>query len=140
MAESTTKSTRDRILDAAELLFAEQGFGSTSLRAITAAAKVNLAAVNYHFGNKENLYLSVFRDRWVPRAMRIQARVQESLKLQDEVSAGSVVRAVAQAFIEGPLTDEERQRHSQLMAREMSRPTKAFELVANEVMKPFFEK
>ena len=44
-------ATKDRILDAAESLFMEHGFEATSLRSITAAAAVNLAAVNYHFGS-----------------------------------------------------------------------------------------
>ena len=58
-------STRDRILDAAEELFAEQGF-ATSLRAITASAGVNLASVNYHFGSKEALIREVFHRRLGP--------------------------------------------------------------------------
>jgi len=52
--------TVDRILDAAELLFAEKGFSETSLRMITGNAKVNLAAVNYHFGSKNALIQAVF--------------------------------------------------------------------------------
>ncbi len=52
-----------RILDAAELLFTEQGFEATTLRQITGAAGVNLAAVNYHFGSKEALIREVFRRR-----------------------------------------------------------------------------
>jgi len=52
--------TVDRILDAAELLFAEKGFSETSLRMITSKAKVNLAAVNYHFGSKNALIQAVF--------------------------------------------------------------------------------
>jgi AcrR family transcriptional regulator len=45
-------STKDRILDAVERLFAERGYAATSLRIVTAEAGVNLAAVNYHFGSK----------------------------------------------------------------------------------------
>jgi len=56
-------TTCDRILDAAEQLFAEEGFHATSLRQITQAAEVNLAAVNYHFGSKQALILAVFRRR-----------------------------------------------------------------------------
>jgi len=56
-------STKDRILDAAERLFALQGFAATSLRQVTSLAKVNSAAVHYHFGNKDVLIHEVFRRR-----------------------------------------------------------------------------
>ena len=58
--------TRTRILDAAERLLAERGFASCSLRAVTAAAGVNLGAVNYHFRSKEALIQAVFRRRLEP--------------------------------------------------------------------------
>lgn len=54
------KDTVTKILDAAEGLFAEQGFAETSLRSITSKADVNLAAVNYHFGSKKALIQAVF--------------------------------------------------------------------------------
>src|SRR5215475_4085556 len=50
---------KERILDTAEELFMEHGFEATSLRQITAAAGVNLAAVHYHFGGKEELFEAV---------------------------------------------------------------------------------
>ena len=56
-------STKQRILGAAEDLFARRGFAGASLRQVTAAAKVNLAAVNYHFGSKDRLIEEVFRRR-----------------------------------------------------------------------------
>ena len=55
--------TKEIILDTAERLFAERSFASVSLREITAAAGVNLAAVNYHFGSKDALLLAVFKRR-----------------------------------------------------------------------------
>ena len=55
--------TRARILDAAELLFMAHGLEATTLRMITSAARVNLAAVNYHFGSKEALIEEMFRRR-----------------------------------------------------------------------------
>lgn len=58
--------TKTRILDAAESLFMEHGFEATSLRAITAGADVNLAAVHYHFGSKEELFQSVLARRLDP--------------------------------------------------------------------------
>ena len=56
----TQTDTVTRILDAAEVLFAERGFTETSLRTITSTAGVNLAAVNYHFGSKKELIQAVF--------------------------------------------------------------------------------
>lgn len=71
--------TRQRILDAAELLFTEYGLDATTLRQITSAAEVNLAAVNYHFGSKEELIREVFRRRltWLN-----QRRLQELDRLE----------------------------------------------------------
>lgn len=68
-AASPVPDTRNRILDAAEVLFMEHGFEATSMRLITAAARCNLAAVNYHFGGKEALFQEVFRRRltWLNR-------------------------------------------------------------------------
>ena len=60
---SQRNMTRDRILATAERLFMQYGFEGASMRRITAAAKVNLAAVNYHFGSKEGLIQEVFRRR-----------------------------------------------------------------------------
>ena len=62
--------TKERILDVAETLFMEHGYEATSLRAITAAADVNLAAVNYHFGSKEELFQSVLTRRLDPMNQR----------------------------------------------------------------------
>ena len=73
--------TRLRILDAAESLFTEHGFEATTLRQITGAAEVNLAAVNYHFGSKEALIREVFRRRltWLN-----QQRLKELDRLEAE--------------------------------------------------------
>ncbi len=132
--------TKDRLLDEAEMLFARKGFDAVSVREITSAARCNLAAVNYHFGKKKNLYLEVFRARWLPRAKRIQNHFRKALDTQDAPTPAAIVRSMAQAFLAGPLSDEERCRHHQLMSRELGRPTEAFELVAEEVMRPFFKK
>jgi len=56
-------ATRDRIFIAAEKLFAINGFAEVSVRDITTAAGVNLAAVNYHFGSKDALLFEIFRTR-----------------------------------------------------------------------------
>ena len=64
--DATSADTKTRILDAAESLFMEHGFEATSLRSLTSAASVNLAAVNYHFGTKEELFQAVLTRRLDP--------------------------------------------------------------------------
>src|SRR5437879_10314950 len=59
-------ATRSRILDVAEALFGERGLDRVSIRDITRKARVNLAAINYHFGSKEDLIAAVFERRVVP--------------------------------------------------------------------------
>jgi len=64
--DTTSQDTKSRILDAAEQLFMEHGFEATSLRQLTSSAAVNLAAVNYHFGSKEELFQAVLTRRLDP--------------------------------------------------------------------------
>ena len=67
MTEKNRKDIpRERLLDEAEALFSEKGYNAVTVREISAAADCNLASINYYFGNKKNLYLEVFRERWVP--------------------------------------------------------------------------
>jgi hypothetical protein len=58
--EEKNKDTKRKIIEVADKLFAQNGFSGTSVREIAKQAQVNLAAINYHFTNKENLYWSVF--------------------------------------------------------------------------------
>lgn len=72
--------TPDRILDAAEALFAAQGYAATSIRAIARDAGVNLAAINYHFGSKQGLMEAVFN-------RRIQPVNKERIRLLNDLEA-----------------------------------------------------
>lgn len=91
-------NTKDRILGAAESLFAQQGFAGTSLREVTSRADVNIAAVNYHFGSKENLINEVFRRR----LDELSEQRLGALKTAREQSPGDL-QAVLAAFIEPAL-------------------------------------
>lgn len=113
-------STRERILGAAEELFASHGFAGASLRQVTASAKVNLAAVNYHFGSKDNLIEEVFRRRLDDLNQRrllalaeaqansspglddvLDAFIRPALELSISVHGGTAfVRVLARAFAE----------------------------------------
>lgn len=69
--------TVTRILRSATVLFAERGFAETSLRTITSAAGVNLAAVNYHFGSKKELIQAVFYHFLAPYGRQLNTRLDE---------------------------------------------------------------
>ena len=94
-------STKDRILGAAEELFAQYGFAGTSLRQVTSRADVNIAAVNYHFGSKENLVNEVFRRRMdemsAQRLQRLRAAVAGNPCELEHVLAAFVEPALALA-------------------------------------------
>ena len=90
--------TRTRILDAAEELFMQQGFGGTSMRLLTSKAGVNLAAVNYHFGSKDALIEAVFRRRLDPmNVARIAAL--EALEASGTPDADAIIRAFVGASL-----------------------------------------
>lgn len=95
--------TKHRILDAAERLFAQNGFRGTSMRAITGKASVNLAAVNYHFGSKEALLDAVLERRIIPlnkvRMERLKAVREEAAKSGERPGISGIMRA----FIEPTL-------------------------------------
>ena len=78
-----TDSTRQRILDTAERLFADEGFHATTLRRITREAGVNLAAVNYHHGSKDALILAVFQRRLDELNSDRLARLEAVLRRRD---------------------------------------------------------
>jgi AcrR family transcriptional regulator len=93
--------TKDRILEVAERLFAERGIAGTSLRAVTAEAGANVAAVHYHFGSKEDLTRAVV----LRRAEPVNA---ERLRCLDALEAeagpdGPGVESILEAFFRAPV-------------------------------------
>ncbi len=113
------QEAQQRLLDAAEEMFAQKGFNGTSIRDLTTKANCNLASINYHFGDKQELYEELFR--WRLREMR-----DSRLKAIKAVMTGKakptlekLLHAYAVAFLE-PLSDPERNwRFMQLFAREL---------------------
>jgi len=90
-----TADTKSKILDVAEELFAEHGLDRVSIRDITEAAGVNIAAVNYHFGGKDELISAVFERRIKPLN---DARIQALESLQNNGKPAKVEK-ILEAFI-----------------------------------------
>ncbi|MFM2589531.1 TetR/AcrR family transcriptional regulator [Vibrio sp. TBV020] len=86
-------STKEKILDVAEALFAEHGFKDTSLRTITSKAGVNLASVNYHFGDKKTLVRAVL-NRYLEAFMPAVQDALINLNLNDDYSMAEVFESL----------------------------------------------
>ncbi len=114
---------QQRLLDAAEELFAEHGFDASSIREITKKAQCNLAAVNYHFHNKENLYNEVFRRRLAAlRDVRIHSIKKILAQKEPQPTLEQLLMAFSTAFLEPLLDQTSGRRFMKLMVREMSDP------------------
>src|SRR5262245_36438774 len=126
--------TRMRLLDAAELLFAEHGFRGASVRDITQQAGCNLAAVNYHFGGKVNLYREVVLRRLAAlRAGRIESVKRAMNRTGREATVEELVEAFSTAFLEPLVTSAAGRRWINLMTREILDPQLPTDLFYNEM-------
>lgn len=100
MTRSDRRDTKTRILDAAEILFARNGFKRTSIKALARRAHVNQAAVNYHFGSKQALVEKVIERRL---AAINQKRMAMFRAIEDRLPPGGGrpdIQAVLRAFVE----------------------------------------
>jgi AcrR family transcriptional regulator len=129
--------TRERLLDTAEQLFAEEGIARTSLRAITLAAGVNVAAIHYHFGSKEALLQSVFARHLAPVNRERLARLEaiEEHAANRRLSLERVLEAFL-APVLGLLGDPEGARLAVLFGRLYTEPE---DLVVNLLREQFRE-
>jgi AcrR family transcriptional regulator len=125
--------TRERIMKAAERLFAERGYDATSIRAIVAKARVNQAAINYHFDGKDGLYGEVLRAAF-------RALTEQQLEHAYEMKAMSREAALAE-FIRRQLHPllgrDEYSRHMRILNWETVRPTAVFRKLLSEEAAPF---
>jgi AcrR family transcriptional regulator len=125
--------TRERIMKAAERLFADRGYDGTSIRAIVSKARVNQAAINYHFEGKDGLYREVLRAAF-------RAMTEDQVTHGDEMKAMSRDDALA-AFVRRqlrPLTArDELSRHLRIFNWETVRPTPVFRKLMSEEASPF---
>lgn len=126
-----SSATRARILDAALDLFGERGLTGTTVRDIAARAKVNVAAISYHFGGKEALYRAVAET--VIGSIETQARARMAPLLDRPPSDPAAALAALEDFVAtmvdvivGP---EKMRRVARFVIREQMQPTRAFDVL-----------
>jgi AcrR family transcriptional regulator len=124
--------TRRKLMESAGEVFAETGFRDATVREICRRAGANIAAVNYHFGDKEKLYTEVLR--------YAQAKAVEKYPPLLDVAADAPAEKKLRAFVnslllrvfdKGPTAW-----HGKLMLREMIEPTAALDLLVEERLRP----
>jgi TetR/AcrR family transcriptional regulator, regulator of cefoperazone and chloramphenicol sensitivity len=126
--------TRTRILEAAASIFAEHGFAATTIRMICGLARVNLAAVNYHFGSKEGLYSETIR--YVRR--RAYDRYPTTYGLSPDASPEEKLLAFIRSFLLRTSCDERNLGFGTLVMREMVEPTGALDMMVDEGIRSLF--
>lgn len=134
--------TKQRLLDAAERLFAADGFHNTSLRTVTAEAQANLAAVKYHFGSKDALLEAVLQRRLVP-LNRMRRECLEAVRDAARRSGRSAApREVLRAFVAPTLAFRESgpggEAFIRLVGRAIADPDDTMRNLFIRAMKPLF--
>lgn len=127
--------TRQRLIDASAVLFADKGFQNVTVREICKASNANVAAVNYHFGDKAGLYRAV-----VTRAIEVMRETNElSQRAGDGQSPEEQIRSFVRVFVSRITSDGPTAWIHKLMAREMERPSEVLDQVMVQVLKPRIE-
>jgi AcrR family transcriptional regulator len=130
----STAETKQRLLDAAGETFAKLGFHKATVREICERAKANVAAVNYHFGDKEGLYSAVLK---YAHACSLE-KYPPLLGLSDDAPSGKRLRAFIHAFLLRIFDEGRPAWHGKLMAREIVEPTRALEVFVEQSIRPQF--
>jgi AcrR family transcriptional regulator len=132
--ELTLPETRQRLLEAAGEVFAERGFRAATVRDICQRAKANIAAVNYHFGDKEHLYIAVLKYAF---SCGLQ-KYPPLLGLDSQSPPEQQLRAYIRSFMLRCLGEGSPAWLGKLMEREMAEPTQALDILVHEAFRPLF--
>jgi AcrR family transcriptional regulator len=127
--------TREKLLNSAGPIFADRGYRAATIREISVAAGENVAAVNYHFGDKLGLYTEVVQHSL--HAAGIEA-VQNALDLNSPPD--EILRAVIRARLRGICRGDRPDWHFRILAHELAQPTPALEHLINKVGRPIFNR
>lgn len=128
--------TEKRLLEAAGEIFAEHGYRAATVRQICEKARANIAAVNYHFGDKEGLYMAALRSVHRASAEKYPANLGVSPATPPQQKLRVYVRSLLLRIF-----DEGRPGwHTKIMMREMLEPTRALDLLVEEGARPLHQK
>ncbi len=131
MLQKESDDTEKRLLEAAGEVFAEYGYRAATVRQICEKAGANIAAVNYHFGEKEALYLAVLR-----LAAKTVALKHPTSNLAAEAGAEEKLRANIGSLLRRVLDQGRPGWHTKLLAREMMEPTRGLDMLVEEGGRP----
>lgn len=126
------KTTRERLLETAGEVFAAKGFNGATVRDICSKARANVAAINYHFGDKEQLYAEVLK-------FAAQFSVEKyplAGGLTETSTPAEKLRGFIRNYIERLLDEARPAWHGQLLAREMIEPTPAMDDLVTQYFRP----
>ncbi|MCF1504647.1 CerR family C-terminal domain-containing protein [Afifella sp. H1R] len=130
-------TTRERILDAALELFGERGLHAASVRDVAKLAKANVAAISYHFGGKEELYLAVAGHVAAIMGSRIAERAPQIVNSAPPANPQEALAHLELAFdtiVDVIVGHEDMRRVSRFILREQMSPTAAFDIIYAQVM------
>lgn len=130
-----SEETRQRLLDAAGEAFSERGYHGATIREICRRAGANIAAVNYHFGDKQQLYEAVLRDA---HRYAIEKNPRD-LQLNKDAPPEQRLAAFIAFFLHKILDEGRPAWHGKLLVREMSEPTAALDKLVEEEIRPQHE-
>ncbi len=126
--------TQRRIIEAAGEIFADSGYNHTTVRDICARAHVNVAAINYHFGTKKNLYLAALKYWRAKTFEKYPFDPSDYSTGTPEERLGSFVRVLLLRVLD----EGEGSWYARLMLQEFIRPTSDFDAIVEEMIRPFF--
>jgi AcrR family transcriptional regulator len=122
---------KTRLIDAAGEAFAQRGYEAVGIREICHEAKANVAAVNYHFGDKRGLYIAALR-----HAQSCSIDEMQEPVWPPNFTPQEKLRAFIRATLESKLAPERPQWHLELMLREVTRPTDACREIVEDYIRP----
>ncbi len=133
-APRSSDSTRDRILLTAGPIFASKGYRPTTVREICEQANVNIASINYYFGDKQKLYIETVV---MAREMRVQQVPYPNWK--EHTSAETKLHDFVSLLLKRLVAMKDEPWQVRLLMREILQPTEACRHLVEEYFRPFFE-